>query len=82
MALEGGSPFTVGVKTCWGFPHESSVPSHPPQPDRFQGAAQMSLALDAELHWLQGASTPGSTEEAQGGLVQSREALRRLEHLP
>lgn len=42
----------------------------------------MSLALDAELHWLQRASTPGNTEEAQGGLGQSREALRRPEHLP
>lgn len=30
----------------------------------------MSLALDAELHWLQGASTPGNTEEAQGGAKQ------------
>lgn len=42
----------------------------------------MSLALDAELHWLRRASTPGNTEEAQGGLGQSREALRRPEHLP
>lgn len=42
----------------------------------------MSLALDAEPHWLQGAPTPGNTEEAQGGLAQSREALRRPEHLP
>lgn len=42
----------------------------------------MSLALDAEPHWLQGASTPGNTEEAQGELVQSREACRRPEHLP
>lgn len=72
----------MGVKTCWGLPRELSVPSHPPQADWFQGAAQMSLALDAEPHWLWGASTPGNTEEAQGGLVQSREALRRPEHLP
>lgn len=84
MPSSGSSPSTTGIRHTGGSPPESSVPSHPPEPDRFRVAAQMYLALYAKLHLPQRASTPGEHRRSSTGWSDAKqtEALKRPEHLP